>query len=351
MRGTPVEGGTMKSSQGSLAGPAPGVVLSVSGLTKVYEPSPPMLRLVLRSSIDEPVTALHDVSFDVEAGKICVIVGPNGAGKTTLFRLLTGLTTPTEGTATILGKDISAGPSVRALIGFMPAEDRNLMLRHTCIQNLQFRGRLQGVPEQELAGRIDEALELVGLSHAGSRAAAALSTGMKARLQLACAILHRPRLLILDEPTSTVDPVGAHELLVLIQDLASRQGISVVLSSHRLEEIDALDDQVVFLDKGSIIHNGDLGTLRAHWEEPLHRLRFTAAEDAEHAEKLLADAFPGLELSREEEVLEVATDESLGRLIAELGSTTARMESLEKVTMPLRALFAKLLSDEVEVQK
>lgn len=327
------------------------VVLSVRDLSKIYEPSPPMLRLVLKSTIKEPVIALHDVSFEVAAGKICVIVGPNGAGKTTLFRILTGLTTPTTGTATILGKDINAGQSVRALIGFMPAEDRNLMLRHTCIQNLQFRGRLQGIHESELAGRVDEALELVGLGHAGDRAASALSTGMKARLQLAAAILHRPRLLILDEPTSTVDPVGAHELLMLIQDLASKQGMSVILSSHRLEEIDALEDQVVFLDNGGIIHNGDLGTLRAHWEEPLHRFRFTTKEDAEHAEKLLGDAFPELELRRNDEILEVAADESVGQLIAELGATTARMESLERVTMPLRVLFAKLLKGELEVQK
>lgn len=150
------------------------LALSVRNLSKVYYPSPAWLRMLLKTAITKPVVALDDISFGLKRGEICVIVGPNGAGKSTLFRILTGLTTATSGSATVLGHDVKDGVQIRSLIGFMPAEDRNLMLRHTCAQNLEFRGRLQGLPKRELPDRIDEVLEQVGIPHAKNQAAISL---------------------------------------------------------------------------------------------------------------------------------------------------------------------------------
>jgi ABC-2 type transport system ATP-binding protein len=336
----------MASPPAPASAPSSGAVV-VQDVTKVYEPSPPWLALLLRSAIKEPLRALDHVAFSVAQGETCVIVGPNGAGKSTLFRILTGLTTPTSGTAQILGRDISAGRRVRSLIGYMPAEDRNLMLRHTCAQNLAFRGRLQGMSKRDLPGRIDEVLDQVGLLHARDRAATSLSTGMKARLQLAAALLHRPRVLILDEPTSTVDPINAHELLTLIEDLTRHQQLSVVLSSHRLEEIDALDNKVVFLDKGRVIHDGNLNELRALWETPRYRMTFAAGADVTAIARRL-DRSADLEVDTLQATIEVATERPAGDLLAQLGPDVAAVTSFDRVLMPLRELLRRLVVGEIE---
>ncbi len=346
--GQAMNGEAAVSANGTAAGSNPddtGSALSVRHLTKIFEPSPPLMRILLKSAIDEPLVALEDVSFEVAKGETCVVVGPNGAGKSTLFRILTGLTTPTTGHAQILGHDIEAGRQVRELIGYMPAEDRNLMLRHTCAQNLEFRGKLQGISRSELPGRVDEVLDQVGILHARDRAATSLSTGMKARLQLAAALLHKPELLILDEPTSTVDPLGALELLNLIEDLAANDGLSIVLSSHRLEEIEALQHKVVFLDKGRVIHNGDLNALRSLWEAPRYRIEFAEGVDVLDLARRL-DTESDVEIDVVGSVVEIGTERPVGAVVAALGSSADQIVSLDRVVMPLRTVFQRLVSGE-----
>jgi ABC-2 type transport system ATP-binding protein len=327
--------------------PAPGELLavSVSHLSKVFLPSPPWMKVLLKSAISEPVVALDDVSFQLRRGEICVVVGPNGAGKSTLFRILTGLTTPSEGQAQILGHDIDDGPRVRSLLGYMPAEDRNLMLRHTCAQNLAFRGKLQGIPSRALANRVDETLDQVGILHARDQAAVSLSTGMRARLQLAAALLHEPEVLILDEPTSTVDPVGAHELLTLIEELTVARGISIVSSSHRLEEIDALGNKVIFLDRGRVIHDGNLAELRKLWERPRYRIELAAGADPVALGAWL-ERQPLFEVDVVDRCIEVSTPRPLGDVMAAFGPSVNAIVSFEQVVIPLRVLFHKLVSDE-----
>jgi ABC-2 type transport system ATP-binding protein len=320
--------------------------VSVQHLSKVFVPSPPWMRVLLKSAIKEPVIALDDVSFELQRGETCVVVGPNGAGKSTLFRILTGLTTPTGGHAQVLGHDIGEGRRVRSLIGYMPAEDRNLMLRHTCAQNLAFRGKLQGIPPRQLPVRVDAVLDQVGILHARNRAATSLSTGMRARLQLAAALLHEPDVLILDEPTSTVDPVGAHELLTLIEDLTAARGLSVVLSSHRLEEIDALGNKVVFLDQGRVIHDGNLNELRRVWELPRYRFGFAPGVDVVELGARLARQ-PQLDVDVVDAYLEITTHRPLGEVMAALGRSVDAIVSFDQVVMPLRVLFHKLVTGEI----
>jgi ABC-2 type transport system ATP-binding protein len=235
------------------------VAINVEGLSKVYEPTPPWMRLLVRSASLVPVTALDDVTFSLAAGEICAVIGPNGAGKSTLFRILTGLTTPSAGTARVLGMDpVTDAHRIRRQVGFMPAEDRTLFLRHTCRENLRFHGRLQGIDESTLKQRIDDVLDLVGLGEAKDRTGFALSSGMRSRLMLARALVHEPKVLILDEPTGAVDPIGAHEFLELIIKITVERGTATLISSHRLEEIDALRDNVLLLDRGRVVMSGHL---------------------------------------------------------------------------------------------
>jgi ABC-2 type transport system ATP-binding protein len=283
------------------------------------------------------------VGFTVGAGEVCAIVGPNGAGKSTLFRILTGLTTPTSGSATILGWDTAKqSRKVRRHVGFMPADDRSLFLRQTCAQNLDFHGRLQGMPSSERARLIDETLELVGLGHARDRSGFALSTGMRARLQLGRALLHRPKVLILDEPTGPVDPIGAHELLGSVQRITSELGLAVLLSSHRLEEIDALGDNVVFLDRGQLVHWGALSELRQLWEVPQVVIKLDTPTAADAASGRLDRS--GLTTTRvEPSDVVVSTDLVIGEVLTALGPDIAHVRSIEAHRMPLRDLLAQLV--------
>ena len=165
-------------------------VIVLSGLTKVYEPTPKWLRVMARSHITEPVRALDGVDLVVRAGEICAIVGPNGAGKTTLFRILVGLTTSTTGSGTVLGLDVDRdSEQVRQVVGWMPAEDRSLLMRATCKENLELHGRLQGMSARSLRNRIAEVLVAVNLVPQRDVMVASLSAGMKARLRLARAML------------------------------------------------------------------------------------------------------------------------------------------------------------------
>jgi ABC-2 type transport system ATP-binding protein len=238
-------------------------VVEAVNLSKVYEPTPGWMRILVRSSNTEPVTALDGVSFSVGSGEICAVIGANGAGKSTLFRILTGLTTPSQGKARVLGMDpVTDAHRIRRQLGFMPAEDRTLFLRHTCRENLRFHGRLQGIQESVLKPRIDEVLGLVGLWDARDRTGFALSSGMRARLMLARALVHEPQVLILDEPTGSIDPIAAHDFLELIIKITLDRGTATLISSHRLEEIDTLRDNVLLLDRGRVVFSGDLERVR-----------------------------------------------------------------------------------------
>ena len=318
-------------------------LVEVDHLTKIYEPSPSWMKLLLKSSITEPVVAVNDLSLQVWPGQVFAVVGPNGAGKSTLFRVLTGLIIPTSGRVALAGIDvIGDARKARRHIGFMPAEDRSLNLRHTCWQNLAFHGRLQGIPPHELGPRIDEVLETVGLGHVPDRTGHALSSGMRARLQLARALLHEPDILVLDEPTGTIDPVGAHDLLQLIQRLADERQLAVLLSSHRLEEIDALEDNVLFLNRGEVVHTGSMDSLREVMEQPILRLRFDSPDSARVAGDHLRA--PGdLTVTVDGDEVHVAGNPSPGVVLPRLGTHLTRLEGVDRSRVPLQELISRLM--------
>jgi ABC-2 type transport system ATP-binding protein len=320
-------------------------LVEVDHLTKIYEPSPKWMSVLLKSTISEPVRAVNDLSLRVWPGQLFAVVGPNGAGKSTLFRVLTGLITPTSGRVTVAGIDVVGDArTARRHIGFMPAEDRSLNLRHTCWQNLSFHGRLQGMSGPALHARIDEALEIVGLAHVRDRTGHALSSGMRARLQLARAMLHYPDILILDEPTGTIDPIGAHDLLQLVQRLAAEQQIAVLLSSHRLEEIDALEDNVIFINRGEVVHTGSMDSLREVMEQPILRLRFdSSASAAEALAHLTRHHVHDIDVKLDGDELQVAGNPSAGSVLPRLGDHLARVEAVDRSRMPLQELISRLM--------
>jgi ABC-2 type transport system ATP-binding protein len=317
--------------------------IRMRGLTKVYEPSPAWMSLLTRSASRTRNVALRDVDLDVPSGTICAVVGPNGAGKSTMFRLLMGLTTPTSGSAHVLGLDCSIRSESRRMpIGFMPADERSLFLRLTSHENLAFQASLRGYGGRRLERRVAEVLEMVGLAQARDTAAFALSSGMKARLQLARAMVHEPRVLILDEPTSTVDPVAADDLLALIQRLTSEHSLAVMLSSHRLEEIDALDEKVVLLDDGRVVFEGDLRELRR-----IAALTEVALElDTDDAATGVAATLEGApwvrELTVHGRLVELVATVPIGAVLAAIGPRAASIVHLDERSSSTRSLLREV---------
>jgi ABC-2 type transport system ATP-binding protein len=205
--------------------------------------------------------ALKGVSFEVPEGKVLGLLGPNGAGKTTAVRMLTTLLKPDAGTARVLGVDVRTDPQrVRASIGLAgqyAAIDENLTGR----ENLALVGKLTHLSGREISARSDELLEQFALADAADRVARTYSGGMRRRLDLAAALVHRPPVLFLDEPTTGLDPQGRNELWAVIGDLVGR-GTTVLLTTQYLEEADTLADNIVVIDHGTVIEEGTATELK-----------------------------------------------------------------------------------------
>lgn len=321
-------------------------IVSVQHISKTFNPSPLLLRLLIRSSITASVEALKDVSFDLNPGEVCAVVGPNGAGKSTLFRILTGLITPSTGTVVVAGLDpVQDGTSVRRVVGFAPAEERTLLLRQTCRENLAFHGLLQGLSGRRLETRISDVLELVGLTGVRDRVGFALSSGMRARLQIARALLHSPPLLILDEPTASVDPQSSLELLSVVQTAAEEQNAAALISSHRLDEIDALRGRIALLNKGHLVHYGDLDQLRATWDRPVIVVRLASASSAQRAASIVRRARDVELVSVEGNVVTISNKREVGPVLALLDGVLSQVLEVGQEKMPLLELLEMVLKD------
>lgn len=322
----------------------PDPTIVIDHLRKVYEPFPTWMKLLLRTSVTEPVVALDEITLEVFPGDVMAVLGPNGAGKSTLFRVLTGLTTPTSGSASVHGYDVTHDSSkVRRLIGFMPADDQTLLLRHSCVENLAFHGRLQGIPDSELGPRIDETLETVGLQYARDRVGYALSSGMLARLMLARAMLHRPPVLILDEPTGAVDPIGAYELLGVIQEIARKRGLAVLISSHRLDEVEMLNDRVMLLDRGKVVFEGDLDQMVIGSAQNHVSIGAASTEDATLLAKALDSIDDVTEVQVEGSDVTIKCDLPVSKILEHLDDLGEAVVSIGTSRPPLRDVIGGML--------
>lgn len=206
-------------------------------------------------------TAVDQVTFSVEPGEVFALLGPNGAGKTTTVRLLNGILPPSGGTARVFGFDPALhGEKIRRQTGVL-TETPALYERLSARENLEFFGILQEIPESGLRKRVDEMLEFFELSSRAKDKVETYSKGMKQRLALARALIHKPPLLFLDEPTSGLDPEAAQQVNDLIADLSHTDRQTVVLATHNLFEAQRLCDRVAIMNKGKILALGSLKEL------------------------------------------------------------------------------------------
>ena len=220
-----------------------GPVLRINGVTKRYA----------------AVTALDDLTIEMPRGRIG-LVGANGAGKTTTFRLLLGLARPTKGSIEVCGIDVAKDPiGVRSRLGYMPEHDC-LPLDQTAADVVSTFGELSGLPARAARQRASDILDLVGLDEARFRPISGFSTGMRQRTKLAQALVGDPELVLLDEPTAGLDPLGREEMLALVARLGSF-GISVLMATHLLDDVQRVCDQVVMIDAGHLVVSGATDSL------------------------------------------------------------------------------------------
>jgi ABC-2 type transport system ATP-binding protein len=209
------------------------------------------------------VQALAGVTFSVRESEIFGLLGPNGAGKSTTVRVLTTLTKPNAGRAVVAGHDVVREPNrVRRSIGYVPQEsgvDREATGR----ENLLLQGRIQGVTGVELRARVDELLRLVGIAEAADRVVRGYSGGMKRRLDIALGLVHRPSVLFLDEPTTGLDPEARAAMWVEVQRLAEQERLTILLTTHYLEEADQLADRLAIVSRGRVVVEGTPGELKS----------------------------------------------------------------------------------------
>lgn len=220
-------------------------VIELSGLTKRYG----------------EFTAVSGLDLTIRRGEIFGLLGPNGAGKTTTILMMLGLTEPSGGRATVCGIDATRNPiEVKRRVGYMP-DDIGFYEDRSGLDNLMYTAMLNRVPEAEARRRALLLLDRVGLGAAAGKKTGAYSRGMRQRLGLADVLIKQPSVVILDEPTLGIDPEGVRELLTLIRELSRDEGLTVLLSSHHLHQVQQICDRVGLFVGGKLIASGDLAAL------------------------------------------------------------------------------------------
>ena len=248
----------------------PASVISATSLTKKYD----------------DFTAVAGIDFEVAPGESFGLLGPNGAGKSTTMRMIGAVSTRTSGTLEILGLDPNThGPDIRSRLGVVPQQD-NLDLDLRVRDNLLVYGRYFGLPRKQIAERADELLEFAQLADRTTAKVDELSGGMKRRLTIARALINDPRILLLDEPTTGLDPQARHILWDRLFRLKER-GTTLVLTTHYMDEAEQLCDRLVVVDKGQIMAEGSPASLiREYSSREVLEVRFGSDKNAEAAERV-----------------------------------------------------------------
>jgi len=312
------------------AGIEPPAVVVCERLTKIYRK-----RLAPRS---RSVCALREISLAVRRGQIVGLIGPNGAGKSTLLNLIAGLIVPTEGTLTVCGHPAR---SVRARdgLGYMP-EHPVFLGGYSARATLRYHGALLGLSGSVLAAQVDKAIQRLQMQDFMDRPCADFSQGMKQRLALGIAVMHEPQLLLLDEPSNGLDPVGIIQLRDLLKQLAEA-GTAIIISSHRLGELERLTSDYIFMHRGRIVPwtdraaPGQAGCLRVGLESG-------GAEIA----RALPPGSRVLEASETELLLALSAPGQVPELVAELARRGARITHVIPQTADIEEVFVRLCREE-----
>ena len=303
--------------------PPPGII-EVAGVTKAFG----------------DVVAVSDVTFSVGPG-VTALLGPNGAGKSTLFRVMCGLTAPSQGTVRVLGADAREDQAVRGRIGLAPQQDA-LFDRLSGRQFVEVTAQTQGVDAAEAAAR--RVLDLVELDADDPKPVGAYSKGMRQRIKLAAALVHEPDVLILDEPLTGLDPVQRNRMIRLFHQLGD-DGVCLLVSSHVLDEVARLGSRVLVIAQGRLAATGDYRDLRDLMDDRPHRIRIAADSPRELAAALVGHGLvSGVSVAADSLTVDTNDVDGFGRRIAvvsrELG---VRLREVEPTDDDLESVFRYLV--------
>ncbi len=311
-------------------------VISIKNLAKTYPQPFPRVRKFLGIKAKQEVEALVEVNLEIAEGEVFGLIGRNGAGKTTLTKIVATLVQPTSGTVSVYGNDtVEDDVKVRSLVGLATAEERSFYWRLTCRQNMMFFSRLHGLTDKAAKTRISDLFEQLGLTELRDRRFSDLSTGNKQKLAVARALLAHPQVLLLDEPTRSLDPLAAANMRDII---ASLENVTILLTSHNLSEIEELCGRVAIITKGAIGAVDTPTGLRAqHTETQTVKIELDGATE-ESLIKL--NNLIDFEMERNGDSISIIFkrdhhDALLGKTISELSGHGARIVNIETETATL----------------
>ena len=299
----------------------------------------------LRKTYPRGVDALRGVSFHVERGEVFALLGPNGAGKSTTVRILTTLSRATAGRAAVMGLDVASRPNeVRRRIGYV-AQASGVDITATGRENLRLQGRLFHLSGAALTARVEELLALFDLADAADRLVRTYSGGMKRRLDVAMGLVHRPEVFFLDEPTTGLDPESRAVMWTEVRRLADEQELTILLTTHYLEEADRLARRVAIIDRGQVVALGTPDALKGSLRGDLVSIEVADESRIAEAAALLDQLPHATSVVREGASLHVQVEHgarALGGLVASLeqagfavGQASISRPSLDEVYLAM----------------
>jgi ABC-2 type transport system ATP-binding protein len=296
----------------------------------------------------ERVQALRGVDLQVRQGEIFGLLGPNGAGKTTLLKIFSCLVLPDRGRAIVAGDDTIHENRVKARIGLVHSDERSFYWRLSARENLRFFARLYDVPSKRIEPRINELLKRVDMTEAADRPFSGYSSGMKQRIAIARSMLHDPPILLMDEPTRSLDPASARSLRTFVQDeLQGRDGKTILLATHNLREAETLADRLAILVKGRVRQVGTVNEVR-RWgiEERQFRLELEpSSQQMEGPFRVLSDRMVD---GMRSVTLSLGSGVSLDDLLRTLLASGVSIRACDRVEPDLEEAFARILEAEEE---
>lgn len=272
-------------------------------------------------------TVVDDVRFMLEPLTATALIGPNGAGKTTTMSMIVGLLQQTKGTVRMQGVQ-----DIRQSIGFLPQYPQFYPWL-SALEYVEMVGKLSGVPGKAVREKSVKMLEYVGLGDAMHKKTATFSGGMKQRLGIAQAIIHDPKLLLLDEPVSALDPIGRQEVMNLLKEL--QQQTTILYSTHILHDAEKMTDQVLFMKKGQLVEQGSLASIQQKYANPKYLIQFAD----EQAAMSFADRYAG---EVEGQYVYLPIQQSMQQLLQLLVTEQQEIVKVERVTASLDEIFMKV---------
>ncbi|SOC23158.1 ABC-2 type transport system ATP-binding protein [Ureibacillus xyleni] len=284
-------------------------------------------------------TVVDHISFSIESNTSTALIGPNGAGKTTTLSMLTGLLSQTSGSIKMDGvKDM------RSVIGFLPQYPKFFSWL-SALEYTEMAAKLSGVEAKQARLQSQKILEYVGLGSALHKKTETFSGGMKQRLGIAQALVHKPKLLLLDEPVSALDPVGRREIMNLLKEIQNET--TILYSTHILNDAEEMTDQLLFLRGGKLVEKGSLNEVRARFEEPRIKIKFSSQEQAL---QFASQAELHCNVEGETVFVEIDHDQpTMQQLLNRLANSNFSIESIEKVTANLEEIFMKVVGSHESV--